>query len=209
MIVRSIVRCSATRRLPVCRPRLLNAKPRRFSTSSSSPTSPNGASEASMLGAFTSELDRIAPKFEIQGSQIQILRTPTEFYETLKVGGIKVLEPMKMCWWKQAKILGAENRIFLSTLYIGKTEHELVFAPFMLWELSLTSLDFHTTASSASKTQIKTQYLDRCITRNTRIARSIMCVFVGTIDYWVRAWTSRNPHVSHRKPDWSEKEIYS
>jgi CDP-diacylglycerol--glycerol-3-phosphate 3-phosphatidyltransferase len=50
-----------------------------------------------MLGAFTSELDRIAPKFEIQGSQIQILRTPTEFYETLKVGGIKVLEPMKMC----------------------------------------------------------------------------------------------------------------
>ena len=38
-----------------------------------------------MLGAFTSELDRIAPKFEIRGSQIQILRTPSEFYETLKV----------------------------------------------------------------------------------------------------------------------------
>jgi CDP-diacylglycerol--glycerol-3-phosphate 3-phosphatidyltransferase len=41
-----------------------------------------------MLGAFTSELDRIAPKFEIQGSQIQMLRTPSEFYETLKVGSI-------------------------------------------------------------------------------------------------------------------------
>lgn len=41
-----------------------------------------------MLGAFTSELDKIAPKFEIQGSQIQILRTPSEFYETLKVGCI-------------------------------------------------------------------------------------------------------------------------
>lgn len=27
---------------------------------------------------------------------------------------------------EQSKILGAENRIFLSTLYIGKTEHELV-----------------------------------------------------------------------------------
>jgi hypothetical protein len=38
-----------------------------------------------MLGAFTNELDRIAPKFEIHGSQIQILRSPTEFYETLKV----------------------------------------------------------------------------------------------------------------------------
>ncbi|KAE9374812.1 hypothetical protein N431DRAFT_481962 [Stipitochalara longipes BDJ] len=109
MIVRSIARCSATRRLPVCRTRLLQAKPRRYSTSSSTVSTPNGASQASMIGAFTSELDRIAPKFEIQGSQIQILRTPSEFYETLK-----------------AKILGAENRIFLSTLYIGKTEHELI-----------------------------------------------------------------------------------
>ncbi|KAK0099914.1 CDP-diacylglycerol--glycerol-3-phosphate 3-phosphatidyltransferase [Cadophora gregata] len=62
-----------------------------------------------MLGAFTNELDRIAPKFQIQGSQIQILRSPAEFYETLK-----------------AKILAAEERIFLSTLYIGKTEHELI-----------------------------------------------------------------------------------
>jgi hypothetical protein len=39
-----------------------------------------------MLGAFTTELDRIAPRFEIQGSKIQILHTPSEFYETLKVG---------------------------------------------------------------------------------------------------------------------------
>ena len=39
-----------------------------------------------MLGAFTNELDKIAPKFEIHGSQIRILRTPAEFYETLKVG---------------------------------------------------------------------------------------------------------------------------
>ncbi|PMD43682.1 hypothetical protein L207DRAFT_510191 [Hyaloscypha variabilis F] len=88
---------------------MLQAKPRRYSTSSTTVSTPNGASQASMLGAFTSELDRIAPKFEIQGSQIQILRTPSEFYETLK-----------------AKILGAEHRIFLSTLYIGKTEHELI-----------------------------------------------------------------------------------
>ena len=64
---------------------MLQAKPRRISTSSSAVSTPNGALQASMLGAFTSELDRIAPKFEIQGSQIQILRTPSEFYETLKV----------------------------------------------------------------------------------------------------------------------------
>jgi len=38
-----------------------------------------------MLGAFTNELDKIAPRFEVQGSQIHILRSPSEFYETLKV----------------------------------------------------------------------------------------------------------------------------
>jgi CDP-diacylglycerol--glycerol-3-phosphate 3-phosphatidyltransferase len=41
-----------------------------------------------MLGALTNELDRIAPKFDIHGSQIKILLTPSEFYETLKVGTI-------------------------------------------------------------------------------------------------------------------------
>ncbi|TVY44482.1 CDP-diacylglycerol--glycerol-3-phosphate 3-phosphatidyltransferase, partial [Lachnellula occidentalis] len=109
MIARSVLRCSATRRLQTCRPRMVLAKPRRFSTASPPIANANSSSTASMLGAFTNELDRIAPKFEIQGSQIQILRTPSDFYETLK-----------------SKILGAEKQIFLSTLYIGKTEHELI-----------------------------------------------------------------------------------
>ncbi|KAH7321718.1 CDP-diacylglycerol-glycerol-3-phosphate 3-phosphatidyltransferase-like protein [Rhexocercosporidium sp. MPI-PUGE-AT-0058] len=110
MIVRSTIRCAASRRLQVCRPRNLHCKQRRYSTSTSSlASSASSTSPASMLGAFTNELDRIAPKFQIQGSQIHILRSPAEFYETLK-----------------SKILGAENHIFLSTLYIGKTEHELI-----------------------------------------------------------------------------------
>ncbi|KAG9236634.1 CDP-diacylglycerol-glycerol-3-phosphate 3-phosphatidyltransferas-like protein [Amylocarpus encephaloides] len=110
MIVRSLTRCTH-RRLHVCRPRTIQAKPRRFTTSSSSSTSSTTIPPptALMLGTFTNELDKIAPKFEIQGSQIQVLRTPSEFYETLKT-----------------KILAAEDRIFLSTLYIGKTEHELI-----------------------------------------------------------------------------------
>ncbi|KAH0559512.1 hypothetical protein GP486_003969, partial [Trichoglossum hirsutum] len=62
-----------------------------------------------MLGGLTSELDRIAPRFDIHASQVQILQSPTEFYDTLK-----------------EKILHARSRIFLSTLYIGKTEHELI-----------------------------------------------------------------------------------
>jgi hypothetical protein len=39
-----------------------------------------------MLGTFMNELDRISPRFDIQGSQIRILQSPSEFYETLKVG---------------------------------------------------------------------------------------------------------------------------
>lgn len=62
-----------------------------------------------MLAPFVGELDRIAPSFDINGSQVRILQTPTEFYETLK-----------------EKIRNAESRIFLSTLYIGKSEQELV-----------------------------------------------------------------------------------
>lgn len=41
-----------------------------------------------MLATITTDLDRIAPRFEIQSDQITIIQTPAEFYETLKVGGI-------------------------------------------------------------------------------------------------------------------------
>lgn len=62
-----------------------------------------------MLATITTDLDKIAPRFEIQPEQIQIIKTPTEFYETLK-----------------DKISKAQHRVYLSTLYIGKTEHELI-----------------------------------------------------------------------------------
>lgn len=38
-----------------------------------------------MLAPFLGDLDRIAPCFNVHGSQIRILKTPSEFYETLKV----------------------------------------------------------------------------------------------------------------------------
>jgi CDP-diacylglycerol--glycerol-3-phosphate 3-phosphatidyltransferase len=128
MIARCAARCSATRRLQLCRPRLARAKQCRFSTSATPTEAAHGPSQASMLGTFTTELDRISPRFDIQGSQVQILRSPSEFYETLKVGAENTNK-----WPEtdrvQTKILHAERQIFLSTLYIGKTEHELVIAP--------------------------------------------------------------------------------
>ncbi|OMP89079.1 CDP-diacylglycerol--glycerol-3-phosphate 3-phosphatidyltransferase [Diplodia seriata] len=62
-----------------------------------------------MLASLTSEFDRLSPRFEVQPTQIEILSTPSEFYDVLK-----------------AKISTAKRRVYLSTLYIGKTEHELI-----------------------------------------------------------------------------------
>ncbi|KAK3942497.1 hypothetical protein QBC46DRAFT_379755 [Diplogelasinospora grovesii] len=110
MLVRSVSRCSRQLRAPIARPSLRIARPqcRRYSIpSSGAPQSAN--TSAGMLAPFVGELDRIAPSFKINGSQVRVLQTPTEFYETLK-----------------DKIRNAEKRIFLSTLYIGKSEKELI-----------------------------------------------------------------------------------
>ena len=85
MIPRALFRCSG---------RALKAKPlnvvkrRRYSTASpqNAPAMRVPAPVGEVLGGFTEELDRIAPRFDIKGEQIRVLRTPAEFYETLKVG---------------------------------------------------------------------------------------------------------------------------
>ncbi|KAK2002037.1 hypothetical protein LX36DRAFT_569071 [Colletotrichum falcatum] len=77
--------------------------------SAGTPPASNSGSAAGMLAPFTNELDKIAPSFSVNGSQIQIIRSPVDFYETLK-----------------ERIRNAKRRIFLSTLYIGKTEKELI-----------------------------------------------------------------------------------
>lgn len=59
---------------------------------------------------LTKKLDSLAPRFELQSGDIQVLTTPEEFYRTLR-----------------KKILLAKRRVFLSSLYIGKEETELVW----------------------------------------------------------------------------------
>ncbi|KAI1799481.1 hypothetical protein F4811DRAFT_96424 [Daldinia bambusicola] len=82
---------------------------RRYSIPSGPVPTTSSSSSTGMLAPFVNELDKIAPSFQINGSQIRILKTPTDFYETLK-----------------ARIRNAKRRIFLSTLYIGKSEKELI-----------------------------------------------------------------------------------
>lgn len=55
------------------------------------------------------QLDDIAPRFELESHEIEILNHPAQFYETLK-----------------KKILSAKSRVFLSSLYVGKAQHELI-----------------------------------------------------------------------------------
>lgn len=87
MIVRSCARCAS-------RARVLRSKPsispprhqfRSYATPHGAPGAPVHGGSAGLLAPFVSELDRMAPSFDIRGDQIRILKTPTEFYETLKV----------------------------------------------------------------------------------------------------------------------------
>ena len=63
----------------------------------------------STIAGIMTELDRLAPRIDIRADQVTILEGPSDFYETLK-----------------KKIRGAKRRIYLSTLYIGRSEHELI-----------------------------------------------------------------------------------
>ncbi len=78
-------------------------------SSGAPPNASPSSTQLSSFSALTADLDRLAPRIDINADQIDIIHGPKEFYETLK-----------------AKIRGAKRRIYLSTLYIGKAEHELI-----------------------------------------------------------------------------------
>lgn len=59
--------------------------------------------------SLAGRLDSIAPRFDLGQGQVEIMRDPADFYSTLK-----------------HKISTAEKRIFLSSLYIGKSQDELI-----------------------------------------------------------------------------------
>ncbi|KAI1358894.1 hypothetical protein F5Y08DRAFT_350184 [Xylaria arbuscula] len=122
MILRGTARCCRSIRPIVQRqaPQYARQCRRRYSIPSGSAPISSPTSSAGMLAPFTNEFDRLAPSFKINGTQIRIIKSPTDFYETLK-----------------AKILSAEKRIFLSTLYIGKSEKELARTPFDSDQLSI------------------------------------------------------------------------
>ncbi|PNY23312.1 CDP-diacylglycerol-glycerol-3-phosphate 3-phosphatidyltransferase, partial [Tolypocladium capitatum] len=113
MLARSCTRCVARARGPAFRTNIVPARARcrRYATPSGTPASSAPGNGAGVLAPFVSELDRMAPSFDVRGEDIRILQTPADFYETLK-----------------DRIRNAKRRIFLSTLYIGRSERELIDA---------------------------------------------------------------------------------
>ncbi|KAJ9417718.1 phosphatidylserine synthase [Fusarium oxysporum] len=109
MLTRSCARCTTRLRATSFKPRVPSARvqTRQYAMPAGNP--PPSVNSVGALAPFVTELDRLAPSFDVRGEQIQIIRTPAEFYETLK-----------------DRIRKAQRRIFLSTLYIGKSEKELI-----------------------------------------------------------------------------------
>jgi len=91
------------------KPRIYRGIQREHSTTSTPLSVGQESCPASPLASITNELDKLSPRFDVSADSIEIIRTPSEFYETLK-----------------AKIATARRRIYLATLYVGKAEHELV-----------------------------------------------------------------------------------
>jgi hypothetical protein len=92
MIIQGLIRSQAPRAAARRSLRVFNSPARvarrRYSTANAPAMAPAPQSQASMLATITTDLDKIAPRFEVQPEQITIIRTPAEFYETLKVGSL-------------------------------------------------------------------------------------------------------------------------
>jgi hypothetical protein len=90
MLARSCLRCVARARPAWPRPTISpnRIQCRRYSGSATA-SSPGSSHAAGTLAPIVTELDRLAPSFDINGDRIHVIKTPSDFYNTLKVGGIR------------------------------------------------------------------------------------------------------------------------
>ncbi|KAG5926214.1 hypothetical protein E4U53_003121 [Claviceps sorghi] len=112
MFARTCIRCVARPRSAL-RPNVVSHRVSRrsFGTApgSAAPTTQANGLGAASLAPLVNELDCMAPSFDLRGEDVCIIRSPADFYDTLK-----------------DRIRIAKRRIFLSTLYIGRSERDLI-----------------------------------------------------------------------------------
>ena len=77
--------------------------------SSPSTMSTSTTNTQSQFSSFKNTLSPLKTKFYLRKDEIEIMQLPSEFYFTLK-----------------QKIMNAQNRIFFASLYLGKSEQELI-----------------------------------------------------------------------------------
>lgn len=80
---RALRQCSCIR--PVRSAGAVRSASRRHVSTSSVPVPVSVAAKAHPWAGVTSQIDNVAPRFEIDASQIEIIDSPTAFYESLKV----------------------------------------------------------------------------------------------------------------------------
>ena len=84
-------------------------KHRPLSTAPAPSPHPPSPPHHATIATITTDLDRLAPRINLSGSQIRIITNPPDFHAALR-----------------AHIAEAEQHVFLSTLYIGREEHSLI-----------------------------------------------------------------------------------
>lgn len=108
------------------------------------------------IQGFVEKLSNRQPTFNVRASNIRILQQPKEFYECLLVGTINTSGSHSDYILVQDMISRAEKDIFLSSLYIGSKEGELVCQPSFLSAKDIaecnTRLTVYTALCTGSRT---------------------------------------------------------
>jgi hypothetical protein len=80
---------------------------------------PIAALRAPILGSITNELDKIAPRFEVEADRIHIIRDPADFYAALKVWYIELEIWTQGCAHCSTgtNIEGEETSVFIHAVY--------------------------------------------------------------------------------------------
>lgn len=91
-------------------PRMIRSRSHRLlHTVPPAPPPPPVASHVTALASLTSELDRLAPRFDISAGDIQIIKTPSDFYSILKVHWT--------CWYRSTMARIESLRAIAETIY--------------------------------------------------------------------------------------------
>lgn len=154
---------------------------RSYSTNNPALDDSHASSFHPRLSAIFLLLDALAPRFMTKGSNIEIIQDPKEFYATLKM-----------------KISTAKKRVFLSSLYLGKTQDELV----------------QCLSDAMEKNEDLKVYVLTDALRGTREAPQLPCLallLVSLVDKFgphradIRLY--HTPHLSGFKKNWAPKRL--